>query len=86
MKFKYKGKEGIEALRLKRIYEKMSAGKRKPYQEKRGVVSRLIEDMKFPGKTRRDKRMQAKVFLKDPIHYNSENIGRSITKRGHWYE
>jgi hypothetical protein len=82
MKYKYKGKEGIAALRLKRIDEKRLAELKKTHQQKRGIVSRLVGEMRLPGKTRRDQRMQAKVFLKDPLHYNTHNIGRQLTKRG----
>jgi hypothetical protein len=53
----------------------------KPWKLKRGMISRLVDEM---GSTdnRRENRIQAKVFRKDPLNYNTENIGKAITKRG----
>lgn len=83
MKYRYKGKEGIEALRLKRIDEKQAQKPKRIF--KFGIISRLVEEMKLPGKSRKEKREQAKVFLKDPLKYNSDNIGRTLTRRGRFW-
>lgn len=74
-------KISIADLKLKREREKNIASPRKPHQEKRGLITRVCEEMLING-TRKYKRMQAKVFLKDPLKYNSENFGRSLTARG----
>ncbi len=65
MKLKYKGLDGIAALRQKRIDEKKKAIK-KNWQEKTGVVSQICRERNDKG-NRRERRRNAKLFIKNPL-------------------
>jgi hypothetical protein len=71
----------IKQERLKAKKQNRATVKHSVRVKKRGMISRLVDEMGLTD-GRRENRIQAKVFRKDPLNYNTENIGKAITKRG----
>ena len=80
MKIKYKGLEGIAALKRKRKDEIEEAKPRPEWEQRRGIVTRMVADLVLKG-NRKSKRMKAKVFIKDPLNW-TDNVDKIITARG----
>lgn len=66
MKYVYNGLLGIAALKKKRADEKALNKKRKPWHQRRGIVSQFCQEQGASG-NRQDRRRQAKLFIKNPL-------------------